>query len=224
MRLNPKKTKSMEVSRSRTIASGYDDLTLGGDEIKELQSLGILEITLVSNLTLEIHLREVVSKAACRALTRKVNWLSTCAGELFQCIDFVQLGVLCPRVDAAGGVSYLGWLDGIVRSAEKLCDGELCCLGYRRKVNILYLRYKIYHRVGHSMNEYLNRFVIARNTRALAALGVLALVIPRYKADQFSRSFLPAVVRLSNFLPSGVFTGGSLSSVKSAMNVSLLRA
>ena len=42
------------------------------------------------------------------------------------------------------------------------------------------------------MNEYLNNFVAARNTRASAALGELALVIPRCRIDQFSRPFLPA--------------------------------
>ena len=46
------------------------------------------------------------------------------------------------------------------------------------------------------MNGYLNHFVAARNARASAALGEFALVIPRYRTDQFSRSFLPATVRL----------------------------
>ena len=35
MRLNPKKTRSMLVSRSRTIAPGYGDLTLIGAEFEE---------------------------------------------------------------------------------------------------------------------------------------------------------------------------------------------
>ena len=37
----------------------------------------------------------------------------------------------------------MGLLDSIVRSAEKLCWGELCCLGYRRKAIALCLFYKI---------------------------------------------------------------------------------
>ena len=40
------------------------------------------------------------------------------------------------------------------------------------------------------MNEHLNHFVEARNTRASAALGVLALVIPRCRTNDFFRSFL----------------------------------
>ena len=54
------------------------------------------------------------------------------------------------------------------------------------------------------MNEYLNHFVVARNTRASAALSELALVIPRCRTDQFSRPFLPAPVRGWNLLLSDV--------------------
>ena len=58
------------------------------------------------------------------------------------------------------------------------------------------LLYKILHRVDRFMNEYRNRFVAARNTRASASLGELALVISRCRTDQFSRSFLSAATLL----------------------------
>ena len=74
------------------------------------------------------------------------------------------------------------------------------------------------------MNGYLNHSVAARNTRGSAALGELALVIPRCRTDQFSRLFVPAAARLWNFLPSGVCTDSTLSSFKSAVNLGLLRA
>ena len=64
MRPNPKKTNSMVVSRSRTYAPGYDDLTLVGADLEELKSLRNLGVTFNSKLTFESHLREVVSKAA----------------------------------------------------------------------------------------------------------------------------------------------------------------
>ena len=54
----------MVVNRSRIITPGYGDLTLGGDELEELKSLGILGLNLDSKLTFKIHLREVVPKAA----------------------------------------------------------------------------------------------------------------------------------------------------------------
>ena len=70
-------------------------------------------------------------------------------------------------------------LDNIVRSSEGLCEGELCCSGHRRKVSALCLLYKIYQRVDHRMKEYMHHFIAARDTRASAALGELALVIRR---------------------------------------------
>ena len=41
---------------------------------------------------------------------------------------------------------HLSLLDSVVRSEERLCEGELCCLGHRMKVNTLFLLHKIYHR------------------------------------------------------------------------------
>ena len=79
MRLNPKKTKSMVVSPSQTIAPDYGDLTLGGAELVEVKGLRILGVILDSKLTFEIHLREVVSKVASNlGVVRR-------AGELFDC-------------------------------------------------------------------------------------------------------------------------------------------
>ena len=62
--VDPKKTKSMMVSRSRTSDPGYGDLTLEGAELEEVKSLCILGGTFDSKLTFEMHLKEVVSKAA----------------------------------------------------------------------------------------------------------------------------------------------------------------
>ena len=67
------------------------------------------------------------------------------------------------------------------------------------------------------MNEDLNYFVAARNTRVSAALDALALV---NLINSVGRSW-PATVHLWNLLPSGVFSGGAL--FNSAMNFCLLR-
>ena len=64
MRLNPKKTKSMAVSRFRTIAPGHGDLTIAGDELEEVKGLRILGVILNSKLVFETYLLEVVSTAA----------------------------------------------------------------------------------------------------------------------------------------------------------------
>ena len=103
-------------------------------------------------------------------------------------------------------------------------EEELFCLAHRKKVSALCLLYKICHRVDNSMSEYLNHFVTACNTRASAALDELALVIPRCRTDPFSQSFLPAVVRVWNLLPSSVLSSCSLSSFKKTMNLCIQRA
>ena len=74
------------------------------------------------------------------------------------------------------------------------------------------------------MNRYLKHYVTARNTRASAALGEMVLVIPHCRTDYFSWSFLPAAERSWNVLPPGVFSGDTLSSFNSAVNLCLLMA
>ena len=116
--------------------------------------------------------------------------------------------------------SHFGLLDSTVRSVERLYEGELYFLPHTKKVSALSLLYKIYHRLGNPINGYLNHFGSARNTRGSAALGELALVIPRYRTDQFRRSFQPVAVHsLWNLLPSGVFGDGTLSSFMITMNL-----
>ena len=99
-------------------------------------------------------------------------------------------------------------LNSVFRSVEGLCKGELCCLCHRRKVRSLCLLYKIYRRVEHPMNEYLNHFVTAYNIRAL---DELVLEVPRSRTDQFSQSLLPAAGCLWKSLSLGVFNGDTLS-------------
>ena len=111
---------------------------------------------------------------------------------LKSCFNAYKLSSLeyCASVWMSSAKSHLGSLDNIVRSAEKLCEGELCYLGHRMKVSALCLT--------HPMNEYLKHFVAARNNRVSAALGELALVIPPCRTDQFSRLFLHASLRVWN--------------------------
>ena len=96
--------------------------------------------------------------------------------------------------------------------------------GTQKKRQCLVFALKIHHEVNHLINEHLKHFVAARDTKTSVALGELTLVIPRCRTDYFCRSFLSAAAGQWNELPSGVFSGGYLSSFKSAVNSCLLRA
>ena len=48
---------------------------------------------------------------------------------------FVQFRVFCP-VWMSSAESHMVWLDIIAHSAKRMCEGELCCLGHRRKVSL----------------------------------------------------------------------------------------
>ena len=137
------------------------------------------------------------------------------AGKLFDCPHVLKccfnayvLSSLeyCASVWLSSSESQLGLLDSTVCSEERLCEGELCYFGPKRKD----LLYENYHTVNHHMSKYLNNFVSARNTKASAALGELDMI------NQFSRSFLPAALCMWNLLPSSVFSGDSLSYMKRA--------
>ena len=67
MKLNSSKTKTMIVSRSRTMHPLSPPLTIGGSVLKESDDLVILGVTFDSKLTFEKHLRWV-SRAASQRL------------------------------------------------------------------------------------------------------------------------------------------------------------
>ena len=108
--LNPKNTKCKVVSRSRTYALCYSDLTLSGVEIEELRSLRILWVTLDTMLPFETHLREVVSKVVrSLAVVRRVEHLFDHPRVLMSFFNacFVQPRVLYPCVEVVCGVRNL---------------------------------------------------------------------------------------------------------------------
>ena len=166
----------MVVSRSRTYAHDYGDVTVGGAELDEIKSLRVFGVTFDSKLTFEIH--------------------------FFRCFNAYVLSNLdnCAPVGMSSWESHLSLLDSVVCSAKR-SEGELFCLGYRRKDSVLCLLFKIYHRSDYPLHEYLHHFVSVCNTKTLAALWEVTLVTPRCRTVSFSRSFLPVAGRLFNLLP-----------------------
>ena len=72
MKLNARKTKTLIVSRSRTMHPQSPALTIGKTVLKESDDLVILGVTIDSKMTLENHLRSV-SRAASQWLCSRLN-------------------------------------------------------------------------------------------------------------------------------------------------------
>ena len=66
MKLNPNKTKTMIVSRSRTVHPQLTPLPLDGTVLKESADLVLLGVTFDAKMTFEKHLSSVSSATAQR--------------------------------------------------------------------------------------------------------------------------------------------------------------
>ena len=74
MKLNASKTKTMIVSRSRTIHPQSPSLTVGGNVLKESDDLVILGVTFDSKMIFEKHLRSVSRAASQRPGILRKSW------------------------------------------------------------------------------------------------------------------------------------------------------
>ena len=66
MRVNPNKTKSLVISRARTIVPQFPSFVLDGAEVERVHQLRILGVTLDRLLTFETHIRSVVASVSSR--------------------------------------------------------------------------------------------------------------------------------------------------------------
>ena len=74
MKLNASNTKTMIVSRSRTMHPQSPTLTIDGTALKESDDLNILGVTFDSKLTFEKHLRSVSRAASQRLGILRKSW------------------------------------------------------------------------------------------------------------------------------------------------------
>ena len=147
MKLNASKTKTMIVSRSRTMHPQSPPLTIDGTVLKESDDLVILGVTFDSKLTFEKHLR-LVSRAASQRL---VILRKSC--RVFHDKSFLErrlrgfvLPVLeyCSAVWCSAADTHLKLLDRVVSGARFLTGGVFeCGIAHRRSVAVLCMLYKI---------------------------------------------------------------------------------
>ena len=147
MKLNASKTKTMIVSRSRTMHPQSPVLTIGGTVLKESDGLVILGVTFDSKMTLEKHLRSVSRAAFQRLGILRKSWQVFHDRLLLgRCFTGFVLSVLeyCSAVWCSAADTHLRLLDRVVRGASFLTVGVFVCdLAHRRSVAVLRMLYKI---------------------------------------------------------------------------------
>ena len=126
MKLNASKTKTMIVSRSRTMHPRSPPLTIGGTALKESDDLVILGVTFDSKMTFEKHLRSVSTAASQRlGILRKSYRVFHDRSLLGRCFRGFVLPVLvyCSAVWCSAADTHLKLLDRAVSGARFLAGG-----------------------------------------------------------------------------------------------------
>ena len=126
MKLNASKTKTMIVSRSRTMHPQSPPLTIGVTVLKESEDLVILGVTFDSKMKFEMYLRSV-SRAASqrRGLLRKSWRVFHDISLLGRCFQGFVLPVFkyCSAVWCSAADTHLKLLDRPVSGARFLTGG-----------------------------------------------------------------------------------------------------
>ena len=156
MKLNPNKTQSMIVSRSRTINPPHPDLFIDNVSLTTCSSFKILGVLLDSKFTFEKHIRSVSSSVAQKVgILRKSFKIFGDQRILLNCFNSFILPCLeyCSPVWSSAADCHLKLLDKNLRAIKFLIPGLNVDLWHRRKISSLCMLYKIFHNVGHPMHS-----------------------------------------------------------------------
>ena len=224
MKLNPNKTQSMIVSRSRTLIPYHPDLSIDDVILQTCDSFKILGILFDSKFTFEKHIRSVSSSVAQKiGLLRKSFKIFGDSSILKKCFNSFILPCLeyCAPVWSSAANSHLSLLDRHVRSCEFLFPDlkDNIDLGHCRVVSSLCMLYKIFHNPRHPLNSKLPElFQPARITRYARRANSLAFNVERHGTEQYKRCFIPATTGLWNQLPSSIVESQELQRFKIGVN------
>ena len=157
MKLNASKTKTMIVSRSRTMHSQSPALTIGGTVMKESDYLVILLVTFDSKMSFEKHFRSVSRAASQRlGILRKSLQVFDDRLLLARCFRWFVLPVLeyCFAVWCSAADTHLVLLDRVVSGTSFLTGGVFeCDLAHRRSVAVLCMLYKNQSNIEHLYDD-----------------------------------------------------------------------
>ena len=228
MKLNASKTKTMIVSRSRTMHLQSPPLTIDGTVLKESDDLDILRVTFDSKLTFEKHLRSVSRAASQRLGILRKSWRVFHDKLLiWRCFWGFVLPVLenYSAVWCSAADTHLKLLDRVVSGACFIAGGVLNCdLSHRRSVAVVWLwLYKIRCKPKHPLCGALPvPYAPVRVSRGAFIVHRYTFAPPRCRTSQYRRTFIHLSVSLWNDLVDPVFDGVRLAGFKSRSNAFLL--
>ena len=156
IKLNASKTKTMIVSRSRTMHPIHPPLIIGRTVLKGSVDLVILGVTFDSNMTFEKLLRWISRAASQRIGILRKSWRVFHDRSLLgRCFLGFVLPVLeyCAAVWCSAADTHLKLLDRVVSGARFVTGGMFeCDIAHRLSVTILCMLYKIRCNPVHPLN------------------------------------------------------------------------
>ena len=208
MKLNPQKTQSMIISRSKTLYPQHSELHINNTVLATCNSFKILGLTFDNKLTFEKHIRNVAS-----GISQKIGILRKCfkvfgdEAIMLNCFNSFILPCMeyCAPVWSSAANSHLKILDRNLSAIKFLIPNLKIDLWHRRQISSLCMLHKVYHFQNHPLHASLPDLSHpVRNTRQAAAANSVTFLNMRYNTNQYSRCFIPATVRMWNTLPSVV--------------------
>ena len=226
MKLNPGKTKTLIISRSRTEEPPHPPLCISDTLLAESEFLTILGVTFDSRLTFERHLTNISANAARKlGIVRKASYIYNSDRINATCFRSFVLPLLeyCSPVWMSAAARDLALLDRVVRGGRFLFPNSGSYdLDHRRMISCLSMFHKLYFSRELSLSTIIPEPLrVPRATRFAEQQHQYAVNVPRCHTSQFQRCFIPHTAKLWNGLPGDVIEAG-LQKFKKSCN-SILR-
>ena len=227
MKLNASKTKTIIVSRSRTVYPQLTPLTLDGTVLKESADLVILGVMFDALMTFERHLRSVSSAAAQRLGIMRKSWqVFHDRSLLLRSFWIFVLPALeyCSAVWCSAANSHLKLLDRVVSSSGFLAGGVLeCNLAHRQSIAEYCMLFKIKSNPMHPLSGALPLpHVLSHVTEGALVAHRHSFAPPRCRTTHYHRTFVALSMSLWNDLSDHVFDGVGLAGFKNIADAFLL--
>ena len=214
LRLNPNKTQSMIVSKSRTVLFPHPDLLV----VSTALNFETLLKFLVLCLTASLLLRGTFVPFLLRLLNRLVYSENLLKSLRINSFIFPHLKYCFP-VWSSTADSHLKLLDKNLRSCKILIPNLTISLQHHCFISSLCMLYKIFHNPSHPLHSELpNVFHPRRVTRGSSSINSLSFSPMRFHTSQYSSCFIVATTKLWNKLPSMTVEATELQKFKLGAN------